>query len=96
MTEFLINSGLFVVYATCSLGAWFFIACVVGYVFLILKEIAYEIALFMHNDIPKDITPLVNELRARTLYAIDNNPKVFEGFDLEDLRMQIIKPQINN
>jgi len=96
MTEFLINSGLFVVYATCSLGAWLLIAGVVGYLVLVLKDIAYRIALFMHNDIPKDITPLVNELRTRTLYAIDNNPKVFEGFDLEDLRMQIIKPQINN
>ena len=96
MAEFLINAGLFVVYAACTLGAWFVIAWAACYVFILLKDIPYHIALFMHNDIPKDITPLVNELRARTLDAIDKNPKVFEGFDLEDLRMQIIKPQINN
>lgn len=75
MTEFLVACVITVICFVMILVAVLVVAFCFCICFFIIRDMRYEFAIFMHNDIPEDISELTDELRKRMLIAKSNNNK---------------------
>lgn len=67
MAELFVGFAMNSIYFIGILGALLSVPSCLYFCFLIIKDLRYEFSIFMHNDIPENISELTDELRKRML-----------------------------